>query len=529
MTLISRRTAVAAGGSVVAGMLCASPAAALVRGAGRDQVPVSISPGYVARALGAASADGGGWQSLACLSPTGRGDAGAPLLAASHGSARVASAEELAAHLAGPAVSFLTVPAAGGRSPVAAVAGVGIARGTRAALSGPLREDDQRIASVAVPAGTLGNGALAATGWGTLLCAEAGGASNFGTRQAGWRGNEAQWRYGVGAAGDDDWSALDERFDIGRDERLAGRFGWVLEQAVPGGGRRPPVKRTALGRLRHSGLAVSESHGRAVVYTGDGEDGEYLYKFVSHGASGEPLDDGVLHVARLGGDGRGRWLPMAHGQGPLTRANGWRDQADVLLRTRLAADAVGATPLPAPGRIAADARRGQLLCALAGPSGPAGCAAVGHARSRATGARVAALPGNLLWLREDGGDPAATGFRWFGALLSEQGLRSASADQPPAERPTVRDVQYDARGRLWAVVAEDPARGAGDELLVVDTARGRAERVLAARRGARFTATAVAPDGRQAFVAVRSPEDERGAVLLSVHRPDEHPVTAAAA
>ncbi|TDC78115.1 PhoX family protein [Streptomyces hainanensis] len=541
MTLISRRTAVAAGGSVVAGMLCASPAAALVREAGRPGTGVpdgllSVARGYTAQALGTTATGTGG---LACLAASG----GGALLAASHGSAAVASAEELAAHLSGPAVSFVTVPPPGGGSPVVDAAGAGVARATPAVFSGPLRDEDPRVGAVAAPAGTLDNGALAATSWGTLLCAEEGGAANFGSRQAGWRGNEAQWRYGVqavgsarsagsaGSAGSADWSALDARFDVGLDDRLPHRFGWVLEHAVADGGRRgAPVKRTALGRMRHSGLAVAESRGRAVVYTGDGEHGEYLYKFVSRGAAGEPLDDGVLHVARLGDDGRGRWLPLTHGRGPLTSSNGWRDQADVLLRTRLAADAVGATPLPTPGRIAADARRGELLCVLDARSAPAGCAAVGPARSRATGAVVATPPGNVLRLREDGGDPAATGFRWSGAWLSGQGLRAeAPVDRPPAAQPAVRDLQFDARGSLWAVLADDQDGEVGGELLVVDVATGDGERVASARPEARFTAAAVAQDGRQVFVAVRSPEDERGATLLSVHRPDERPVIATAA
>ncbi len=140
----------------------------------------------------------------------------------------------------------------------------------------------------------------------------------------------------------------------------------------------PPVKRTALGRIKHEGAtAVTAKDGKVVVYSGDDQVFEYIYKYVSadkwrkmRGRGESPLDRGTLYVAKFNADGSGEWLPLVHGVGPLTAANGFPDQATVLVRTRQAADAVGATKMDRPEWITHDHLTGEIYVTCSNNSRP---------------------------------------------------------------------------------------------------------------------------------------------------------------
>ena len=131
----------------------------------------------------------------------------------------------------------------------------------------------------------------------------------------------------------------------------ANRFGWVVE-IDPFNRHSTPVKRTALGRLKHEGAWVQETKGgKIVVYMGDDERNEYIYRYVSNlpwrvarRQGINPLDDGILYVAKFKADGTGEWLPLTPDNPALA---GWTLN-DILINTRGAADAVGATMMDRP-------------------------------------------------------------------------------------------------------------------------------------------------------------------------------------
>jgi secreted PhoX family phosphatase len=224
---------------------------------------------------------------------------------------------------------------------------------TPIALGGPAAGDARLVTSADATGrtclGTLNNCAMGFTPWGTYLACEENFNGYF--RKAGTQ-TALERRYGITASGAGYlWHTTDKRFNADLEPNEPNRFGWVVE-IDPFDPCSTPVKRTALGRIKHEGAWVQEARdGRVVVYTGDDEVFEYIYRFVSRlpwrkarKMGINPLDDGTLYVAKFHDTGYGEWLPLIPSNPALA---GW-SLNDILINTRGAADLAGATKMDRP-------------------------------------------------------------------------------------------------------------------------------------------------------------------------------------
>jgi uncharacterized protein len=371
------------------------------------------------------------------------------------------------------------------------------------------------------------------TPWGTVLAGEEGFSGMFSGDPAKTPEAANHRRYGLSNQAHN-YARFHSRFDVEKEPNEPNRFGWVVEYDpyTPGS---VPVKRTALGRIKHEGATtVLLPDRRVVVYTGDDERFEYVYRFVSNGrydpnrrdANLNLLDDGVLSVARFDEDKTVSWLPLVFGQGPLTPANNFNSQADVLIDTRRAADLVGATPMDRPEDVEASPTSGLVYVVLTyneqrREKGDA------DAKRRANPANPwpKNLWGHILELTPPGApgpgaDHAAAKFGWdFFLIAGKPGKAEEPARYHPATsangwlaRPD--NIAFDPRGRMW--IGTDGMDGYADltdAVFATDVSgpgRALTKQFFAAPRGAETTGPCFTPDGRTLFVAIQHPAEEDG-------------------
>lgn len=369
-----------------------------------------------------------------------------------------------------------------------------------------------------VPLGTVNNCSSGPTPWGTYLTCEENFNGYFGAHKGSWTATDEQARYGFSSSGFGyGWEKFDSRFDLSDADyqNEENRFGWVVE-IDPFDATQKPVKRTALGRFKHEGATtVIGKGGRAVVYMGDDERGDYIYKFVSadhykrmmrQGKS--PLDEGTLYVARFNEDGTGNWLPLTMDNPDLSGR--FADEADMLVHTRIAADIVGATPMDRPEWTTV-APNGYVYCTLTNNK---------YRKSLDEGGRWdfdAANPqeteefnadgtskGNdnghiIRWNEGRRAKHTSTTFSWdiFIIAKNTQGTEDVFSDPD--------GIYADPDGRLFIETDGGQKDGLNNQLLVADTKTKEIRRLFTGVTGDEITGLTMTPDRRTLFINTQHP------------------------
>jgi uncharacterized protein len=366
--------------------------------------------------------------------------------------------------------------------------------------------------------GTLNNCGSGITPWGTYLTCEENFIFYFkGPDEP--SAHERRWGLRKGDPTGYRWHEHDARFDASKNPNEPNRFGWVVE-IDPMNPNSTPVKRTALGRAAHEGATVATArNGKAVIYMGEDARFEYIYKFVSRdaikpggaSANAQLLDQGTLYVARFDASGKGSWLALMHGQGPLTAANGFADQGEVLIKSRQASDLLGATKMDRPEWIDID-KQGWVYTTLTNNSnrGGANQPGVDAANPRANNSM-----GNIIrWKDSDDFDGAT--FEWNHFVLAGD----PKLDRADAKGNVKGDafacpdgLWTDARGVLWiqcdmstsAMGKGDLANLGNNGMLAADVKTGEIRRFLTGPSGCEITGATATPDGRTLFINVQHP------------------------
>ncbi len=392
--------------------------------------------------------------------------------------------------------------------------------------------------------GTLNNCAYGYTPWGTYLTCEENWAGYFDNASTADLGLEYS-AYGIvkSQAGNYRWATAgtEDRFarwqlapvsgaaadGTGDYRNEANTFGWNVE-IDPLNPSSTPVKRTAFGRMAHECAypSIVTAGKKFAFYQGDDSIFQYIYKFVptkawdaadatlGAAAGDKYLNDGTLYVAKLEADGSGSWIPLVAGQGALTAANGFADQAEVLVKTRSAATAVGATKMDRPEWCTVDHTSGDVFIALTNNTSRG----VGtNPGVDAPNPRVNNTFGQILRMREAGSDPAATSFSWVISVFGSPATNTAAnVSQLTADNDFASPdgLWMDPRGLLWIQTDNSATNEMGllcnNQMLVTIPPADMntppvIKRFLVGPVQCELTGIDITPDGKTMFVNMQHP------------------------
>ncbi len=378
-------------------------------------------------------------------------------------------------------------------------------------------------------------------------------------------------RHGWESAGNEDRFARWNNSDLGNSTTEDYRnemntFGYIVE-VDPYNPQLSLRKRTALGRFAHENccFATPVAGKPIVAYMGDDSRNEYMYKFVSK-AVWDPkdahsnnrlnvgdkyLDQGTLYVAKFKDDGTGEWLELSMNN-PIVAANPdfeFTNNAEVMIFTRLAADAVNATKMDRPEWGGVNPRNGEVYFTLTNNSrrtvdGEFGVDAANpryYTDMKGKTENKGNVNGHILRLAE--AKPTDTAFKWdiylFGAQadadVSKVNLSNLTDDN---DISSVDGLNFSSNTGICWIESDDAAyidqtncmmlaaipgkvgdgsnqtlrysRADGSEK-IVNTQVGKApntttlKRFLVGPKGCEITGWCETPDGKTIFVNIQHP------------------------
>jgi secreted PhoX family phosphatase len=263
---------------------------------------------------------------------------------------------------------------------------------------------------------------------------------------------------------------------------------------------------------------------------GDDEKGEHIYKFVSAKkfdaknlkANLDLLDVGTLYVARFNtvdgkAQGEGEWLELTHGKNGLTAEAGFKDQAEILVNTRLAATVVGATTMDRPEWVAVHPTQAQVYVTLTNNSdrGAKPNQAVNGPNPRAKN-----VYGQIVRWIPQGNDHTSNQFTWDifalagNPMLHKDAYAGSSNITPDNMFNSPDGLAFDRDGRLWIQTdgdysnAKEFAGMGNNQMLCANPVTGEIKRFLVGPVACEITGVAFTPDQKTMFVGIQHPGEK---------------------
>ncbi|WP_442762241.1 PhoX family protein, partial [Malikia spinosa] len=287
-------------------------------------------------------------------------------------------------------------------------------------------------------------------------------------------------------------------------------------------------------RIKHENAAYAiAADGRVVVYMGDDQRHDYIYKFVSSGRYIEGnlvnnrnlLDSGKLYVGKFNdgaasGDmmGTGEWIELDISNSLIANyaTYTFANQADVLINARLAGDAVGATKMDRPEWVAVHPQTKEIYVTLTNNSQ--------RTVTDDANPRTSNVYGQIIRWREAGNDAAAMTFEWDLFVLAgnptiqqTNPLNNGSSNITAANTFNSPDgLGFDDAGRLWIQTdgsdanAGNYANQGNNQMLCADPVTKEIRRFFAGPKGCEVTGLTFTPDHKTMFINVQHPGGSTG-------------------